>query len=415
MARSGALRVEAEEETVEEQVLEILKSEVNLLIFPLFFLSKRGRGSKIEYRAEIQRGGEKIELLWQVTPHPEYGSLGVFDKKVFKAIEYRISKMGFPIRNPIPFSIYEICKEMGFKRFGGTEYEKVKDSLKRITVTPVESRGTFYSKAKEGWIDEVFHLYERVIFKGERLPDGATAETNYLYLGSWYLENLNALYIRPLNYRYYRSLRNVIARRLYELLGVKFYGIWESERHCIRYRYSTLCQLLPLARQWYLSLAKQQLEPAHAELIDTDFLSEVEWREIPSEDDEKDWLISYFPGPRVKEEIAQAKGRLEGREPARELPPPSEAEDEAFIKGLARAMVEALEDEESYPFYRKLATLCLERPLLEDLVYQVLSEVKDEYHRGKIRKSKGALFTDKIKRYCQERGIDLGLKPSRAD
>jgi len=27
-----------------------------------------------------------------------------------------------------------------------------------------------------------------------------------------------------------------------------------------------------------------------------------------------------------------------------------------------------------------------------------------------VRRSKGALFTDKIKRYAKERGIDLGLK-----
>jgi hypothetical protein len=37
-----------------------------------------------------------------------------------------------------------------------------------------------------------------------------------------------------------------------------------------------------------------------------------------------------------------------------------------------------------------------------------LSEVKDDFRRGRVRKSKGAAFTDRLKRYCEERGILLG-------
>jgi len=75
-------------------------------------------------------------------------------------------------------------------------------------------------------------------------------------------------------------------------------------------------------------------------------------------------------------------------------------------------MLELLGDERSRPFYLKLARRAVDHPRLLDLVYRCLSEVKEEWREGLIRTSKGAVFVDKLKRYCKERGIDLGLKSS---
>jgi hypothetical protein len=69
-------------------------------------------------------------------------------------------------------------------------------------------------------------------------------------------------------------------------------------------------------------------------------------------------------------------------------------------------------DEHSRPFYAKLAQLAIANPRLWDLIYRTLGEVKEEAHEGLIRTTKGAVFTDKLKRYCKERGIDLGLRGS---
>jgi hypothetical protein len=137
------------------------------------------------------------------------------------------------------------------------------------------------------------------VFAGEVLPNGETAETNYLFLSSWYLENVNSRHVKPLDYTYYRSLRSRVAGRLYELLGVKFYGM--GSHPYIRYRYSTLCQLLPLVRQRKASNAKQNLQRAHQELTRSAFLSKVEWSIVAGE--AKDWYVTYWPGPRAREEI----------------------------------------------------------------------------------------------------------------
>lgn len=411
----------------ETEVLpEIVKSEVNLLVFPFFALNNREvrERTEIEFRAQVERDGEKMEILWNVSANPKYGYPGPFDKSLHKAIEQLITEMDPPISNPIPFSIYDLCQKVG-KGIGGRQYQGIKEIIERIVATTIKSRGAFYHKGKKRWIDDTFHLYDRVIFKGEELPDGTVAEKNYLFLSSWYLESINAFYLKPLDFDYYNSLNSTIAQRLYELLGVKFYRILQSGLTCLRYRYSTLCQLLPITRQKYLSKARERLDPAHKELKNTNFLRKVIWRRGPVEGD---WFIYYYPGSRAEEEIKlyqlpedvlmleeEMQPRLgplsisdsEEEESSSKQPQLKLSLKKVELEGLVNEMIEVLGDEKSRAFYTKVAKLCP-----SDLIYRCLSEVKDEWLQGKVRKSRGALFTDKLKRYCKEWGIDLGLKKS---
>ena len=143
------------------------------------------------------------------------------------------------------------------------------------------------------------NLYERVVFKGEKINEKDIADDNYLYLGSWYLQNLNSFYVKPIDYKYLMSLESKIASRLYEILGVKFYGLRNKRGAFICYRYSKLCKLFPVTKQKYFSLAKQQLDPGNEELKNTGFISQFKW----SENGKKDWLIYYWPGERAKKEM----------------------------------------------------------------------------------------------------------------
>ena len=281
-----------------------LRSEVNGLVFPVFFLSKRKGTATIEYRTMRHCGGRTEEALWRVTSHPHYGRPGPFAHRVHRAVEQLITERGLPITNPISFSIHDLCRRMGAGT-GGTEYRKIKEALVAIKATQIESKGAFYAKSRSRYIDDIFSLYERVVFAGERLPDGTVTEKTLLWLGSWYLESLNALYVKPLNYRFYLDLHTPISRRLYEVLGVKFYKVAENPRPRIRYRYSTLCKLLPATRRHYRSQVYQQLAPAHRELIAGGFLAGVKIGAIPHT---RDWYVTYYPGERAMEEI-KAVGR----------------------------------------------------------------------------------------------------------
>ncbi|MFQ5903658.1 MAG: hypothetical protein ACE5JO_08205 [Candidatus Binatia bacterium] len=302
---------EREKNSKAQPALQLVRSEVNFLVYPFFCLDNRWHQDRLEiaYHRTLNRGEGREEISWQVIAHPRFGFPGPFDLELHKAIEEIINERGFPVRNPVPFSMKGLCRRMGITCSGRTTKE-IRAAFQRICHSMVESKRTFYSKPRKRWIEDNFHLYERVIYRGEEMPEGdAVADTNYLYLGSWYLENLNALYVSLLDYRYRRSLSSAIARRLYEILGVKFYGLQNKGVPSLRYAYSTLCELLPVKRRSYLSLARQQLDPAHQELVETGFLERVEWKEAGGEP--REWHLLYYPGERTRRQVPGSPPSME--------------------------------------------------------------------------------------------------------
>ena len=286
---------------------KIINSEVNLLVFPFFALERKNKKLETIYKDIVKRGDQKIEIVWNVSANTKYGYPGLFDREVHKAIEQIITELlgkEGEIKNPIPLgSLYNICKRMGINESAGKNYRMIKKALERIRTTAIKSVGTFYSKEGKQWVDDNFSLYDRIVFKGKELPNNEIADNNYLFLGSWYLQNLNSFYIKPIDYDYLQSLKSKIASRLYEILGVKFYGLRDKRENFICYRYSKLCQLLPVTPHEYISLAKQQLDPGNNELKDTGFISKFNW----SENGKEDWLIYYWPGERAEEEMKRAE------------------------------------------------------------------------------------------------------------
>lgn len=315
-----------------------IDSEVNLLKYPFFALSRgeiKGRIETVYEEEEISPEG-KSQKYWQVTSNAKYGYPGPFDRKVFRAIESIISELPKPIENPIHFSLYDLCKRIGIGNSGENK-QGIKEAIERIVATTVKAKGTFYSK-DEGKIvaDKSFHLYESVVFYGQEMPDGKKAESNYLYLNPFYLKSINAFYVKPLDYLYLRSLKSPIAERLYELLGVKFFG--KPENQPVRYLYSTICELLPIRRQPYLSLARKNLNDAFKELTRTNFFAkEPEWQETDRKDD---WYIFFYEGERARQE--NLKNARQPELPftgTRTLPQSGNEPGQGRVVGQAREMV----------------------------------------------------------------------------
>jgi hypothetical protein len=248
---------------------------------------------------------------------------------------------------------------MKIEKYGGAEYRKIKEAFKRIKTTSIESKGTFYSKDNNQWVEDIFSLYDRVIFKGEKIADNEIADDNYLFLGSWYLQNLNSFYIKPIDYNYLQSLKSKIASRLYEILGVKFYGLRNKRDNFICYKYSKLCQLLPVTPHEQISLAKQQLDPGNNELKDTGFISKYEW----SENGNNDWLIYYWPGERAKEEMKRAKTKSINDRTEGYLPGPKE-EEKKYSKDLSACNAQA----EQIDLVNKLVKINVSKITAENLI-----------------------------------------------
>jgi hypothetical protein len=72
---------------------------------------------------------------------------------------------------------------------------------------------------------------------------------------------------------------------------------------------------------------------------------------------------------------------------------------------LAQEMAEKLNDDHSLGFYRRVADL-----VPENLIFQALSEVKDAYRMGRVKKNKAALFNVVIQEKAEEHNINLNIK-----
>ena len=286
----------------------VVRSEVNFLRLPFFSLQRRDSKKKVEMLYEFTdvRNGKKVTFTWLVIPSTKYGCPTAFDRRVARAIDALIDEAfvrdGYQLVNPISFSIYHLAELMERKsRKGGWFYEDIRTALKRMVATTVESQGSFFLKDEEVWVEKVFHPYEEVLFVGMRMSDGSIAETNYLWLHELYLRNINARYVRPLDYQFLRNLKNDIAGRLYEVLSAKFYGLEDGVAY-YHVDYQEFCKTLPISPQRYYSATKRQLKPAHNELGRWSFLSKVAY--VLHDGNKEVKTIRYYPGERAKREMS---------------------------------------------------------------------------------------------------------------
>ncbi|MFZ0448672.1 MAG: hypothetical protein WAL98_05455 [Desulfatiglandaceae bacterium] len=341
-----------ETEKEQETAHEMIRKEINFLQYPYFALSTKGLKNKqrSEVHRVIRQGDEKLEIYWKVNAHPDYGYPGPFARKVNMTVERIISQMPLPIANPIPLgSWYEFCRLMKVPA-NGWHYAGIKKAILRMMTTTVESKHTYYHKGKRRWLSDAFHLYDRLISKGEELDDGTIAEANYLYLNSWYIENINARYAKLLDYEYNQSLSSAVASRLHELLGLKFYRLAnESRIQYIQYLYSTVCSLLPITRQEYFSLARQILDHAHEYLLRTKFLAKFEWIPVPGA--KNDWYLKYWPGHRYYNEVSRLNnGHKVFPAPGDACNPDVPDMSEVIDIDIARDDESLLEEQRAFPF-----------------------------------------------------------------
>lgn len=284
-----------------EERKELIRSEVNLVKYPFYTLDHdRFKRIKYEY-LEIKKGEKTIRGSWEIAPEIEMGLPTVFDMKVFRIIEMHIYKNFMEngkIINPLNIgSIYRICKILGIEHYRSNR-KLIKEAIERLALLSFITKYTFYSKKKRRTLEEAtFHLFDH-IFKGEELKNGEVADSNYIYISPLYKSSVENHYIKLLDFTYIKSLKSGIANRLYELLGVKFFGINKKNFDFIKYSYEKLCKILPVKEQKYLSDIKRQLIPALKELTKTKFLEKYVLEKKGNK-----IFIKFYPGAKYFEEI----------------------------------------------------------------------------------------------------------------
>src|SRR4051794_11495300 len=213
-----------------DQYPEIVKAEANLLRLPLFALhTKRLKTlDGIECRGRTTRDGQTHQFTFRATRNTATLYPGPPARSAHLAFLSLVTEHGLPHENPITWRWRDLCRRMGVV-YGGQMVLHLKDAITSTAALFISSESALYSKAEGKLLQtqqEPLHLYDRVVFVGGPLPDGQTADTNYLWLSDWYLQNLNALFTAPLDYALWRHLdeRSPIASRLYEFLLLNFYS-----------------------------------------------------------------------------------------------------------------------------------------------------------------------------------------------
>lgn len=372
---------------------QVIRSELNIERFPLFTTSQfKGKSREYTREERLPSGDvqQKRVVIGKIADN-EVGVFRILDLKCFYTLVKLWENAGRPVDQDVSFSIHRISKILG-KVWSGRSYKQVKDSLERLRKIPIDWIHAFYCKDRDEThelletftILAVLKLYEKR-GKKQRVMEALSC----FRFNESIIANLLNNYSKPIWLDVVLNLHKEISILLYLHIDL----VMAKRTDYARRLDNLILEDLDLGGSYpYPSYRRRVIEPALKELkgirLSTGTLTSAE---LEKTQDGADWKVVFKKTPFVES-----------------LPPPDAPEVMSFVTDI----LQVTGDVYSRPFYTQLARKAVANPKLFDLIYRCLSEVKQDAREGKILTNEGAAFTDRLKRYCQERGIDLGLRPS---
>ena len=289
---------------------DFVRMEKNIAGFGFFTpSSKRIKNVPKIIRFTQRVDGSRVEAQVKISGNVEYGMPITADQDkylAFQKIIERCKRERGTVENPIIFTTAELLALLGTSK-NGNRYREVEEWLKVMNATFIESEGAIWLNGKKRFASDSFVIFQRVKRAGQELDDGKIADRNYVWLSDWYLENLNAHYLLPIEFETYKLLKNNIAKALIPLLQVWLYA--SREAGSFEKRYSELCQILNIKEYQYKSKINEKLAPSLNELAAQGYLKT--W-EIRKTSDGKDFKIIFRHGAKFYADRAALK-QLSGR------------------------------------------------------------------------------------------------------
>jgi len=280
------------------------KPEMHLLLKPFFLLDRHAdRFKPINYVYTAMQNGKAITRRWWVEPHSQYGLPGPFDRDV-TVVLYEIVNENYLSKNlPVPAimpigSLRDFATRMNINPRSGKNISAIKESLKRLKNTLVDAEETFFDNSKKRYVSVRLTLLRGLIASGDEDEEGTVYGQNYVIFDETILSNLNSGYVMVLDIDCLRTLRTNIAKQLYAHLAYRFYLETQDGDEWWPADYEWLSIHLGVKPQTELWRAKQQLEPAHEELLELGYIAEYHW---------DGWRVVYRPGPVWKGEQLRRK------------------------------------------------------------------------------------------------------------
>lgn len=403
-------------------------AEANFLKHPTALLTKKNRKSTL--KNEIDTGESSISYTteengavfsWEVLASAKYGYPAHFDLKVRMAIQKLLSEEMWP--PPVVWelgSCARLCRAMG----GSTKGKFLKDvkrSLERWSATSFKSNH-FWLKDSNEYLENdseagaIFHIWD-IVWKGQTFSNGKKADSIYIIFSLPFIMSLQSYYVKPIDYNYWLTLRPT-ASRLYEITGLKFYGLKDS-KYC-RFNYVDLCNQIPTTPYKTISEAQRSLRPHHEQLAKDGWISKVTW--VVKGDSSKirpytDWQIRYYPGPKAMRMRLETKKRFDAFN--RKQDSENNYAESAVELSRIRLQVQEIE-QATNDIHSTGAFWSIVRELPEDVVYQLTSEIKLDIREGRVeaktingKNPAGALLIHRAKEFAANHQIPLFEKATK--
>jgi len=367
----------------------LTRSSVNFERMNLAFLGTPEEKKKLEI--EIAASGKPLVIYdgvkddeggrLELVPSGVYGLLTGFDVDVLTVIYfelYKITKEVGSCPEEARVSLSEFPKIMKLQTSGNI-YERIKESLKRIHTTVLFQEN--YIKIKESKTDTLKNydlkpakLIDLIGLHKETLSKRGTEKMRKLYIDlkipSWLRSNINNNYTSELDTEIYFSIKGDRARRMYRILEF------------IRYEKEIFLSYRKLERELYLfnmptKFKNQTLKRALEILKNINYIANYKINE-------NNVLVVFNETKRAVRAISNRISLTD------------------MESALLDVIVVFLNDEASRAW---LAIVIKKVPM--ELIDRAISLTRETIEMDGIKKSKGAIFTDHLKRICIQHKIDL--------
>lgn len=363
------------------------KYELTLAEFPIFLLSRSKEDERkvIEYKDQIiGKGGQQVDREWRVFP----SSSGFGTESTFSTLFelFQIWKEDNFNQQTIHFlSIYNILKRKGLDT-GNQQYKQVIRDLDCLVGITIKAKNAFWDNEAKAYVDMAFHLFDSYYLFKEKsdgqamLPLAQIKASDVLY-GSILK---NSILIAGFDSKFFHSLKP-LEQRLAIYLTKVFRSQTMHKRDLIKF-----AEQVPIYVK-QIKHIKQQIKRTCSGLMGKGF-DLLESFEFEKGMHKQEFIVFRRRGELPKTFSGNEKtGKFFGK-----------GVDQTMSGFIVEDILKVCEDKKSIDFYKKVA-----REVPESSIYRALSEVKEARDLGEIKKSKGALFTNLIKKYAHEQGIEI--------
>lgn len=292
--------------------LTILRTNTVFAKLPIHTLTK---SAPIEICINQTNSQGVQDLHWSVSPSAAYGAPQLLAYKLDTLV---INRHLDALKRPLPSliclgSLRQIYQDLGQSRDKSTGH--LKRAFHQNAGVYITAKLHYRDReGKQRRLEAGFNRYG-VVFTGESLPNGSTADAVYILLHEAYRQVLNAAPTRPVDYDYLRGLKP-LAQRFYELLSFKMYAALKYQQPRVTMRYSELCQFAPQHRHTDGSQMSKQMYRVHQPHLRSGYLADVTTQSLLDDQGGPDWLLQYTPGPKAWAEYRVFTSRNGRDEPA---------------------------------------------------------------------------------------------------